>query len=221
MKIKLIISTLIICLALSNSVIGQSIPDFSTVKTDKGMMVLNNSKAQAFSFLVPGKNPSGQQNADGSLMISTDTGVAVIYFVKTSTFLDKKKTYTEAETLAAHRDQDIASQETAWKAKLVALEKGETFVKVANLTNKLFPTKLLPTISWIYTAPKPNNTDRTLYQTVVLGDTILMLAAVFPTDIKPEEVRTFFTQTLESLTLLPPQKVTAKSKPSKRPLKKD
>ena len=194
-------------------------PDFTTVKTEKGMMVLNNSKAQAFSFLVPGKNPSGQQDDDGSLVISTDTGVAVIYFVKTSTFLGKKKTYTEAETLAAHRDWDIAAQEKAWKAKLIDLQKGESFVEVFNLTNKIFPTKLLPTINWIYTTPKPGNTDRTLYQTVVLGDTILMLAAVFPTDIKPEEVRIFFKQTLESLTLLPPQSTTIK-KVVKKPLKR-
>ena len=210
---KFVSLAIVTVLILGLSVEGQRTPDFSTVKTDKGMMVLNNSKAQAFSFLVPGKSPSGQQNDDGSLVVSTDTGVAVIYFVKTSIFLDKKKSYTEAETLAAHREWDIAAQEKAWKAKLIDLQKGESFVKVANLTNKLFPTKLLPTITWIYTTPKPNNTDRTLYQTVVLGDTVLMLAAVFPTDIKPEEVRTFFKQTLESITLLPTQKPTAKPKP--------
>ncbi len=219
---KILILAIAILLGLTLPSAAQNAPDFTTVKTEKGMMVLNNSKAQAFSFLVPGKNPSGQQDDDGSLVISTDTGVAVIYFVKTSTFLDKKKTYTEAETLAAHRDWDIAAQEKAWKAKLIDLQKGESFVKVANLTNNLFPTKLLPTISWIYTTPKPNNTDRTLYQTVVLGDTVLMLAAVFPTDIKPEEVRTFFTQTLESISLLPPLTSAPKTKPkpAKKPIKK-
>ena len=194
-------------------------PDFQTVKTEKGMMVLNNNKVQPFSFLVPGSDPNGKQDVDGSLVISTNLGVAVVYFVKTNDFLDKKKTYTEAEKLAAHRDWDIARQEKAWKAKLKDLEKGESFVKVFNLTNNLFPTKLVPTVNWLYTEPKPGNTDRTLYQTVLIGDVVIMLGAVFPTTIKTEEVRTFFNQTLESISILPPQ-IIVKTKAVRKSIKR-
>ncbi len=213
MKLFFLAIVMVLCFSLTG--VAQQTADFSTVKTEKGMMVLNNNKTQPFSFLVPGKDPNGRQNDDGSLVISTDSGAVVVYFVKTATFLDKKKAYTEAETLDAHRDWDIEAQEMAWKSKLISLEKGAGFVKVFNLTNKLFPTKLLPTVNWIYSAPKPGNTDRTLYQTVVLDDTILMLAAVFPTSVPPEEVRAFFTKTLESLTLLP----TPKPKPIKKTVK--
>ena len=213
-----LLTSLFTIFVLSVAIIAQT-PDFQTIKTAKGMMVLNNSKVQPFSFLVPGDNATGSQNDDGSLIVKTDTGVAYVYFVKTSAFLDNKKAYTEAETLAAHRDWDIAAQEKAWKAKLNGLEKGESFIKVYDLTNKLFPTNLIPTVNWLYTAPKPGNTDRTIYQTVLLGDTLLMLGAVFPANTKPEQVRTFFKQTLESITLLPPQTI-VKTKAVRKTIKR-
>lgn len=206
---RTVVTILFACFIFNFTADAQQTPDFSTVKTEKGMMVIHNSKAQPFSFLVPGKDPNGRQNDDGSLLIGTGSGAIFVYFVKTSNFLDKKKIYTEAETLAAHRDSDIATQEKAWKTKLKDLEKGESFVKVFNLTNNLSPTKLAPTVNWIFTVPKPGNTDRTLHQTVLLGDTVLMLGAVFPTSVNPGEVRAFFTKILESITLLLPQKPTA------------
>ena len=198
---------------------AQQTPDFSTVKTEKGMMVLNNNQVQPFSFLVAGKNPNARQNDDGSLQIATDSGSLIVYFIKTSAFLDKKKSYNEAETLAAHRVWDVAAQENAWQAKLKNLDKGENFVKIFNLTNSLFPTKTISTVYWSYNAPRLDNLNRTLYQTVLIGDLILMLGTVFDQSVKPEEVRTFFTQTLESLTILPAQKQTAAPKKKVSPAK--
>ena len=214
----LILTVLLFC----DAAITAQQPDFSTVKTDKGMMVLNSLRAQPFSFLVPGKNPAGTQNKDGSLTITTDAGIVVVYFIKTTDILDKKKSYTDVETLAAHRDLDIATQESAWKAKLIGLEKGEGFITVSNLTNRLFPTKLIPSVNWLYSAPKPGNTNRSFYQTVVLGDTVLMLGAVVPGAVNLSEVRSFFDQILGSITLLPPQQTVtaARPKPAKRPIKK-
>jgi|GEM_PF-6377540 len=205
---KTTIAILIVSFILSVTIAAQQTPDFSTVKSEKGMMVLNNNKVQPFSFLVSGKNPTGRQNDDGSLLVGTDSGVIVVYFVRSVDFLAKKKTDTAVETLIVHRDHDISTQEKAWKAKLNDLEKGESFVKMHDLSNKLFPTKLAPTLYWLYTAPKPDNTDRTLYQTVLLGDQVLMLGAVFEKITKADEVRSFLTQTLESITLLPIQKQT-------------
>ncbi len=205
-------------LILSVTVTAQQIPDVSTVKTEKGMMVLNNNKVQPYSFLVPGGDPQGKQNSDGSLVIATESGVITVYFGNRSVFLDKKKTYTEAETLIAHRDQDISTQEKAWKAKLQDLEKGESFVRIFGLTNNLFPNRLLSTATWIYTAPTSDNTDRTIYQTVLIGDQILMLGAVFEQTTKSEEVRSFLTKSLESITLLPPQKPAAS--PAKKLVKR-
>ena len=68
---KVIIVALFTCSVLSFAVAAQVVPDFSTVKTEKGMMVLNNNKVQPFSFLVPGSDPNGKQDVDGSLVIST------------------------------------------------------------------------------------------------------------------------------------------------------
>jgi hypothetical protein len=141
-----------------------------------------------------------------------------VYFVSGRDFVDQAKPRTDAEKLIIHREKDISMQEQAWKAKLKDLKKTESFVKFHDLANKNFPTKVAPTVSWLYTAPKPDNTDRTLYQTVLIGDTVVMLGTVFEKTIEPGEVRSFFSRILESVTLLPPQKQATPpiQKPGKR-----
>jgi hypothetical protein len=186
-------------------------PDFQTVKTAKGMMVMNNNRAQSFAFLVAGSNPEGKQNQDGSLLIQTDTGAVIVYFVKTSTFLDPKKITKPNEILYAHREQDIANQETLSKTKLNVDVQGFAMVKVFKMTDGIQKNQNIPSYYWSYTSS--NSTNRAYYQTVLMGDQVLMLGTVFDSSVKTEEVRDFFTRTLESLTLLPPQK--AKAAPKK------
>ncbi len=206
------ILTILALFVLILAVSAQRTPDFQTVKTEKGMAVFNYNQAQAFSFLVAGNNPEGKQNDDGSLLIKTDSGALYVYFAKTSDFLDKKKTYNELETLNAHRDQDILTQEKALQVKFDVDVKSESFIKVFNLTNNVFPTKLINTVYWSYKTPNSDNPGRALYQTVLIGDLILMLGTVFDQSVKTAEVQDFFKQTLESITLLPPQKQEVKPK---------
>ena len=205
---------------------AQKTPDFQTIKTEKGMMLLYRNEPQAFSFLVPQGNQDSVQNDDGSLLIATDSDALsealLVFFIKKSDFLDKKKMYDDSEILSVHRDLTVKKLEQVFKTKVNLDIDSKGFVKVYNLTNNLFPTKLLPTSYWSYVAPTPKNTDRTLFQTVVIGDLVLVLGTAFNETTGLEKVRDFFKQTLESITLLPLQKqtVTPKKKPLKSKIKK-
>jgi len=208
-----------IMLLFAVAAMAQVAGDFQTVATEDGMIVVDNNKAQRFSFLVAGKNPQRGAFEGESFLVSTDNAALseslLIFFAKNSSFLDKTKTYTEAEILTAHRDKSIAGLEKAYGSMPVVDEKTMGFVKVLNPANKTFPTKLISTFTWSYLSPVPGNTDRAIFQTVAIGDGVLTLGTVFKNSIKPETVRAFFTQTLESLALLPPHKPVAspKSKP--------
>ena len=177
-KMKTILLTIIATIILSISVFGQT-PDFQTVKTEKGMMILNNSKVQPFSFLVAGQNPNGKQNDDGSLFIKTDSGALFVHFVKTKDVPVTEKIIDELRILKAHRDWDVANEEKAWKAKLNVDVDSVTFIKVFNLQNNLFPAKMISSVYWGFSAPNPENPSRSLYQTVLLGDVVLMIQTGF------------------------------------------
>lgn len=216
-KLLLILTTIFF---ISLPIVAQT-PDFQTVKTEKGMMILNNSKVQPFSFLVAGQNPNGKQNDDGSLFIKTDSGALFVHFVKTKDVPVTEKMTDELRILKAHRDWDVANEEKAWKAKLNVDVNGITFIQVFNLQNKLLPTKTISTVYWGFPAPNPENPNRSFYQTVLLGDVVLMIRTNFDKSIQKEEIRAFFKQTLESITLLPLQKqaITPKKKPVKKKVK--
>lgn len=185
---------------------NQPTPDFQTVKTEKGMMVLNNNQNQPFAFLVAGKNPEGSQRPDGSLLIQTDSAGLLIYFVKTSSFLEGNKQYTESEVLTAYRDWDISAQEKGWKTKLNVDDKGTELLKIFNHRSSIETLQNISSVYWSYLAPGSENPNRSFNQTVMIGDLVLLVGTVFESSVKTEEVRQFFKQTLESITLLPIQK---------------
>jgi hypothetical protein len=208
-------------LLLSFTIIAQDkqIADFSTVKTEKGMMVINYDRSQSFAFLVAGRNPESKQNEDGSLLIRTENNGVIVYFIKTSTFLDQKKITRRNELLYTHRERDIAAQETALKTKLNVDVQGFAPVKVYNMTDGIQKFKDIPSYYWSY--PSSDSENRAYYQTVLMGNQVLMLGTVFDRSVKMGEVRSFFTQTLESLTLLPPQKAKASTKKKTGQVKKN
>ncbi|HRH44360.1 MAG TPA: hypothetical protein PKY82_22185 [Pyrinomonadaceae bacterium] len=185
---------------------NQPTPDFQTVKTEKGMMVLNNNQKQPFAFLVAGKNPEGSQRPDGSLLIQTDSAGLLIYFVKTSSFLEGNKQNTESEVLTAYRDWDISAQEKGWKTKLIVDDKGTESLKIFNHRSSIETLQNISSVYWSYLAPGSENPNRSFNQTVMIGDLVLLVGTVFESSVKTEEVRQFFKQTLESITLLPIQK---------------
>lgn len=222
-KLLLIITSLFI---FSLPIAAQITPDFQMVETEDGMIVVNNNKSQRFSFLVAGANPRGEQSDDGSLLVMTDSPVLAeslfIFCVKKSDFLDTKKTFNEVETLSAYRDLNVAKLDQIFKEKVNVDVDVKSFVTVSDLTNNMFPTKLLPTFYWSYVAPTPQNTARTLFQAVVIGDRVFVIGNAFPESIKLEQVKAFFKQTFESIALLPakqqpinPKKKVTKSKARK------
>ncbi len=224
-KVNKFLLTIFAIFILSLSAFGQT-PDFQSVKTEKGLMVLNNNKAQSFSFLVAGNNPKGEQNADGSLSVATDKGGFELYFVKTKDFLGTKKLTDEVGILQAHQDWDIAKEENAWTKKLnvatkLEVEKFANFVTIKNLQNQLFPSKTISTLYWSYSMP--NSSNRYFNQTVVIGDLVIMFVAGYEKSVNVEIIKSFFKETLQSLTLLPPQKevVTPPKKPVEKKVKKN
>ena len=223
---KNLLITLFTTLFLSLNILAQT-PDFQTIKTAKGMMILNNSKVQPFSFLVAGKNPKGELSDDGSLLVATDSPAlaeaVLIFCVPKSDFPDNVKISDELEMLSVYRKLNVLKLEQIYQAKVNVDVESKGFVKIMNLTNKLFPTKLIPTFYWSYVAPTPENTLRSLFQTVVIGDRVLVIATVFPESIKLEQVKLFFKETFESIALLPPQKqaVTPTKKSVKKKAKKN
>jgi hypothetical protein len=222
-KILLVLTTLFF---ISLPIVAQT-PDFQMVKTEDGMIVVNNNKSQRFSFLVAGKNPNGEASDDGSLLVVTDSPTLaeamLIFCVKKSDFPEPKKLTDELVMLSVYRQLNVLKLEQIYQAKVNIDFEGKSFVKIMNLTNNLFPTKMIPTFYWSYVAPMPRNTDRSLFQTVVIDDRILVISTVFPESTKLEQVTTFFKQTLESIALLPPQKqaVTPTKKPVKKKAKKN
>lgn len=186
-------------------------PVIETVKSADGVILVRNDKVQRFSFFVSGKNSSDQQNEDGSIRILTGEGGLDVYFFKTAGFLGKNQTLDPAKILEAHRDRDIAAEEKNWQAKLNA-KKGYDFVEINDVTNTVFPKKVVSSLFWSYSPPA--NDGVVLYQTILLGDTILMLRTVFPKTVKIEEVRAFLKKVLESVALLPPAPKRGLVKPS-------
>jgi hypothetical protein len=224
-KMNKFLLTIFATIILTLSIFGQT-PDFQTVKTEKGLMVLNRNPTQSFSFLVAGSNPKDRQNSDGSLSVATDDGGFELYFINVKDFLGTKKPTNEAEILQAHQDWDIAKEENAWTNKLkvatkLEVEKFANFVTIKNLQNQLFPTKTISTLSWSYTMP--NSSDKYFNQTVLMGDLVVMFTVGYEKSVNVEIITSFFKQTLESITLLPPQKqtVTPKKKVTKDKVKKN
>lgn len=194
----------VVTLAAFFPLFGQGIKsDTQTVKSAEGLILVRNDKVQRFSFFVPGKNPVDKQMDDGSIQIVTDGGGLAAYFVKTSKFLDTKKTINRLKILDAHRGFDIAAEEKILQTKLQTAS-GAEFVQINDLTNTVFPKKVVPSLYWSYSPPGSDGV--VLYQTMLLGDTVLMLRTVFPKTIKIEEVRGFFKKVLESVALLPVRK---------------
>ncbi len=202
---KILLLFFVLCvLALTSA--AQVTPDFQTVKTAKGLLVLNNNAAQPFTLLVPGGNPTASQNNDGSLQISTDFNGLVVYFVKTKEFLGTKKITDESEILKAHRDWDIAAQETLWKAKLNVAAGELSLLTIYNPPNNPIPGKNIATLYWSYPSPNATNTNQTYFQTVLVGDLVLMIGTGFDDTVKVEQIRDIFKTVFETLTLLPVQK---------------
>jgi hypothetical protein len=212
--------------ALCLPIAAQSTPDFQMVKTEDGMIVVNNNKSQRFSFLVAGANPKGEQSDDGSVMVITDSPdlaeAMLIFCVKKSDFPQNSKIADEVEMLTTYRRLNVAKLEQIYQAKVNVDVDMKSFVTVSNLTNKLFPTKLIPTFYWSYIAPTPQNTIRSLFQSVVIGDQVLVIATAFPESIKLEQVKKIFKQTFESIALLSDKQptVTPKKKITKNKTKK-
>lgn len=181
------------------SAFAQEKPDIQTVKSADGLVLVRNDKVQRFSFFVPGKNPSDKQMEDGSIQIATDDGGLYAYFFKTA----GENIIDQGKILEAHRDRDLAAEERAWQAKLNAA-KGFDLVKIKDLPNPTFPGKLISSLSWSYSPPGSDGT--VLHQSILLGDTVLMLRTVFPPTVKIEEIRAFFKKVFESVALLPAPK---------------
>ena len=114
-QMKNLLFLMTILLAFGPAVFAQKTPDFQTVKTAKGLMVIYRNQPQAFAFLVPQGYQNAEPDSENSLLIGTDSEVLseglLVYFVKKSKTLDKKKTSDDLETLSDYRAANLATLE--------------------------------------------------------------------------------------------------------------
>lgn len=217
MKImKKYLFAILISVFLSNFLFAQNTAnaDYRAIKTEKGMAIFYRNQSQDFSFLVDGKNPTGRENNNGSLTIETDNHGVEIEFIKTSLFLGKKKLVESDEILKAHRAWHIETRETKWKVKLNLISDSFTLVNVYSLMDSVLPNRTIPTVYYGYSVegvPK-----RAFFQTVLMGDVVLSIGTTFPETVNVDEVRASIKRIIESITLLPPQKIAPKKKVTKK-----
>lgn len=206
MKNHLIV--IIATLLLSGVLLAQSShkADYSAIKTDKGMAIFYRNQSQDFSILVDGRNPIGRENNGGSLTIETDNHGVEIEFIKTSLFLGKKKLTEADEILKAQRAWHIETRENNWRVKLNLISDSFTLVTVHSLMDNILPNRTIPTVYYGYSVEGVPN--RAFYQTVLMGDVVLSIGTTFPESVNVDEVKASIKKIIESITLLPPQKVT-------------
>lgn len=205
---KKYIYTFIAILFLNSVLFAQNTAnaDYRAIKTEKGMAIFYRNQSQDFSFLVDGKNPTGRENNNGSLTIETDNHGVEIEFIKTSLFLGKRKLVESDEILKAHRAWHIETREKNWKVKLNLISDSFTLVTVYSLMDNILPNRTIPTVYYGYSVEGVPN--RAFYQTVLMGNVVLSIGTTFPGSVNVEDVRASIKRIIESITLLPPQKVT-------------
>lgn len=200
---------------------AQTPNDFQMSPTKDGMIIVNNNKTQRFSFLVAGANPQWQFGDDGSLGVITQSPSysqpIMISCVPKEDFPDDAKLSDDVEMLSLYRQLNLFKVEQTFQAKVNVDVDGKGFVKISDLTNNLIPSKMISTFYWSFIPPVPENTARSYFQTAVIGDRVLVMMTVFPETVKLEQVQKYFTQTFESIALLPAKKQTVT--PKKKPVK--
>ncbi len=192
--------------------------DYWAIKTEKGMAIFYRNQPQAFSLLVEGKNPTGSENNPQNLSIETDSNAVEIEFIKTSLFLGKKKLSETDEILKAHRAWHIATREKKWNVKLNLISDSFTLVTVYSLMDRILPNRTIPTVYYGYSVegvPK-----RAFFQTVLIGNIVLSVGTTFPASVNVDDVEASIKKIIESITLLPPQKIAPKKKVVKKSKKK-
>ena len=207
---------IITTLFLSSLIFAQNnaVGTYSAIPTEKGMAIFYRNQPQDFSLLVEGKNPTGSENNPQNLSIQTDSISVEIEFIKTSLFLGKKKLTEADEILKAQRAWHIATRETKWNVKLNLISDNFTLVTVYNLTDSILPNRTIPTVYYGYSVGGVPN--QAFFQTVLMGDIVLSVGTTFPESVNVDEVRASIKKIIESITLLPPQKIAPKKKVTKK-----
>lgn len=185
------------------------------IKTEKGMAIFYRNQPQAFSLLIEGKDPTVKENNPKNLTIRTDNIRVEIEFIKTAEFLGQLKLYDDGEVLKAQRYWHIASRERDWKVKLNLFSNAESLIGVNSLVDGFLPNRILTTVCYGYSVegvPK-----RAFFQTVLIGDVVLSVGTLFPESVKIAEAEASIKKILESITLLPPQKIVPKKKTKTKP----
>ncbi len=179
------------------------------------MAIFYRNQPQAFSLLIDGKNPTGTQNNAQNLSIQTDNISVEIEFIKTSLFLGKSKVIEADEILKAQRAWHIATREKKWNVKLNLISDSFTLVTVYSLMDNILPNRTIPTVYYGYSVEGVPN--RAFFQTVLMGDVVLSVGTTFPESVKVDDVQASIKRIIESITLLPPQKI--KALPKKKVVK--
>lgn len=193
---------------------AEDFPNFKTMKTGKGLMLMNKSGSQDYAVLIPGGEEAEHQDVDGTLLVKTTNGDFYAYAASLKPFKFAKNK-SVSQILQAIKDWQIEGLEgmTGDSFKVGMVTTGE--ISAFDLRKGKNATVKLDSVMWTIPINSADGETR-LYQAVVLGDSFLIIRkSFFPKD-KPEQAVDSFEEIFKTLTLLPPQKTLATSKKQPR-----
>lgn len=190
-------------------------PNFKTMKTGKGLMLMNKSGSPDYAVLIPGGEEAEHQDVDGYLLVKTKNGDFYAYAASLKPFKFSVKKPVR-QILQALKNWEIEGLEgmTGESLKVGMETTGE--ISVFDLRKGKNAAVKLESIMW--TIPFNSTYGETrLYQAVVLGDSFLVIRKTFFRADQPEQAVNSFEEIFRTLTILPPQKLIlgAKKKPVK------
>jgi hypothetical protein len=189
---------------------AREFPNFKTMQTGKGLMLMNKSGSQDYAVLIPGGEEAEHQDFDGTLLVKTKNGDFYAYAASLKPFKFSVNKPVR-EILQALKDWQIEGVEdmTGESLKVGMETTGE--IPVFDLRNGKNAVVNLDSIMWTIPFNSADGETR-LYQAVVLGDSFLIIRKTFLRTDKPEQAVNSFEEIFQTLTILPPQKLKAAAK---------
>lgn len=193
---KKILFGLILVTIYNLAAFAQTTPQVYAVKSDNGIIVVYNNKANTFAFEIVGKDIKPQNFNSEIMLFLVDGKVFQANFPKLKNVLGSKIIKDEKEILKAHQKWEIDFQsDQVFKQKLTAENEDTIFLNLEKGKSK-------QTFFWTYKRPAGNTTNQFVgdaFQSTLIGDRIMVVGSPLTPNQDLRERRQFFNGTLSSL----------------------
>lgn len=193
---KNILFAIILMIFSGSAIFPQKTPQFFAVKSDHGIIVVYNNKANTFAFEIFGKDIKPQNMNPGLMLFLVDGKVLQINFPKVKDVLEGKKLTDEKEILKLHQKWEIDFQsDQVFKQKLTAENEDTIFLNLAG-------GKSQQTFFWTYKRPAGESSKEFVgdaFQSTLIGDRIMVIGSPISPNENLRERRQYFNGTLSTL----------------------